>query len=329
MVTSGRGGVASRLERGRSFQSIRDVHDNFDRVDDISDKVSVGIPAKKTLSVDYIAWTIGILSISLFIPLIAGADFHLDNSQIEISARAFECRAFAIASLSVCLSLMIDLSLDIFFSQKAAYLYLRGFSLFALTFYSLAYIVASNYDNFGELEVVLGAVQLFGELSTTIWFLHKLDSLNCWSPLSGYTIIGLYYFQFMTWFLNYIYFEGDTRTIVYSLSNACFYFAAAIIVGQCVYWFYLLHKAFGARGSDKISLPINILYSNVVIAVLITFGIMKLILRPVVKDITGVQDDYDVVSSVEYFDGNLLLRTGFTYFLCLLPGPPRRTMARR
>ena len=320
MVNSNRYVSHSRLERGRSYQTIRDVHDNFNNLDDISEKVSVSLPEKKSVSIDYVAWTIGILSLSLFVPLMVGADFHLENTQIEISARSVECRSFAIASLSVSLSLLIDLLLDVIFTENAGYLYLRSYSILALTAYSLAYLVASHYDNFGEIEVVFGAVQLFGEVSTAIWFLHSLDTLKCWSKLSIYSIIWSFYLQYLTWYLNYIYFYGDTKAVLYTISLSFFYFAAAIIIGQCVYWFYLLHKELKSNKSDKTSLPVNIHYSNVIIAVVILFGLLKLILKPVVTDLADVHDDYAIISSIDYADGNLLLRTGFTFFLCLLPG---------
>ena len=95
---------------------MRDVHESFNNQENVSEKIS----PKQSVSVDYVAWTIVVLSIALFVPLMVGADFHLQGSEEEINARSVECRSFAIASLSICISLLIDLLLDISFTEIAA-----------------------------------------------------------------------------------------------------------------------------------------------------------------------------------------------------------------
>ena len=304
------------VSRSRNYRSMRDVHESFNNQENVSEKIS----PKQSISTDYVAWTIVVLSIALFVPLMVGADFHLQGSEEEINARSVECRSFAIASLSICISLLIDLLLDISFTENAGYLYLRAYSLFNLSAYSLIYIVASNYSNFGQISVVIGAVQVFGEISSIVWLLRSLDVLGCWSTFAAISVIVLYFMNFVFWFLNFIYYHGNTKSTFSTLSSFFFYFALVLFIGHFAYWFYLLYKEIQINRKEKTNLSIEIYYSNVIIAVTVVFTILKELLVPVIHDITGMTDDYAISSSTYYADGNFLLRTGLTFFLCLLPG---------
>ena len=304
------------VSRSGNYRSMRDVHESFNNQENVSEKIS----PKQSISTDYVAWTIVVLSIALFVPLMVGADFHLQGSEEEINARSVECRSFAIASLSICISLLIDLLLDISFTENAGYLYLRAYSLFNLAAYSLIYIVASNYSNFGQISVVIGAVQVFGEVSSIVWLLRSLDVLGCWSIFAAISVIVLYFMNFVFWFLNFIYYHGNTKSTFSTLSSFFFYFALVLFIGHFAYWFYLLYKEIQINKKEKTNLSIEIYYSNVIIAVTVVFTILKELLVPVIHDITGMTDDYAISSSTYFADGNFLLRTGLTFFLCLLPG---------
>ena len=307
---------SSRRDRSKLYNSFHEIRESLGHRHGIFTK---GIQLNGT-SIDYVAWTIGVLSIALFIPLMVGADFHLEGSEEEINARSIECRSFAIASLSICLSLLIDLVLDVIFTENAGYLYLRAYSLFNLSAYSLIYIVASNYKNFGQISVVIGAVQVFGEVSSIIWLLRTLDTLGCWSLFGALLAIVLFFLNFVFWFLNFIYNHGASPSLFSLLSSITFYISFITLVCYFLYWFYLLYKERQVMKIEKLKLPIEVYYSTIIIVVTIAFAVLKQVLVPVIKDVTGITDDYVIAASTYYADGNFLLRTGLTFFLCLLPG---------
>jgi hypothetical protein len=264
---------------------------------------------------------IWLLSMTLLIPLMVGADFNLRDSPQEINSKSIETRMFAVAALSVCFALLVDLILDYTFFEDNVYNYfgLRAFSLVSLGSFSLAYIVAANFDNFGAIYVSLDTAQVFGEVGCLLWLMNSLNSLGCFTQLRIAIVLGLYYLNFLMWDLNCFFSDGDPSSLLHILSDVFYNASAVTFLILCINYVYHMRKQMIQNKINQKPLHLEHYYCNIVVGCVLAAVILNSILVFVISAIYNIDNSTSFVSA-PYRDGQFIIRTALTYFLCLLPG---------
>jgi hypothetical protein len=283
---------------------------------------TVGGTGSSTSKFDYLPVIIWVLTMTLFAPLMAGADFHMRDTPAERNSKSIDTRMFAVASLSVCIALLFDLILDFVNVEDSVYEYfsLRAFSLISLASLSLTYIVAADYDNFGQITTIFECAQIFGEISCLNWLISSLDSLGCFTQFRVGCIIIVYYFNFISWYLNFIYFDGDPSTTLHMLSDLFYFSTVASFVVLCAIYVFYMYKRMKKNKVENKPLQLEDYYCIIVVISVFIAAIVKTCWIYVIAAIMQTDNLIIAFESSTYKDGVFVIRTALTFFLCLLPG---------
>lgn len=266
---------------------------------------------------DWVSILISTLCATIFIPLIFSIDLNLSGTTTEAVYASAESRSFAIASLSMCLSVGFDLFLDFLQAKEFKFFALRAFSLLSLCSYSIVIIIPHEFDNFGEIAWCFDWFQWTAEYMTALWLLRTMDTVKCWTYEVTTFLILLYYFSFVVAMLLQL--QPDNEELKQGYT-ALTYINISFYGLNTLRWFYLMrHELFTLKAFKKST---TTYYSAVIMLIMVLTLVSDQVNIFIVKDLTGNHetDDYATQNSNYIIDCQFVIRTCFVYFLCLLPG---------
>jgi hypothetical protein len=244
-----------------------------------------------TCTVDYLAVVACVLAVSVvFVPFMLNIDSNITDAQLDVSYRSQEAWVFAVAGLSVCTTLTVELFLDSLAAVQDGFFLLRCTTLAIAAVYYLVLVIPSSFVNHGAVCWTVDWFQWTGEYLLALWLLHKLDSSSYWTKTRVGTLMVIYYVTYILALLQQISPDNSGFVLWHAVMSSL-----NISVFGCavLYWLY----------STKST---TMYYSSLsIIGCLLALQFTDALLA---KSLSS-----------SFLDARLGIRTGVMYFLCLLP----------